>query len=74
MASLAGTYSQGTRTVTVMVRDGKLFLQQGGRETPIDRIQDHEIAAGAARFIIVNGPGGKPEYLHAGGRSWRKVS
>jgi CubicO group peptidase (beta-lactamase class C family) len=73
MAALAGTYSQAVRTLTLSVRDGKLFLQQGGRETAIEKVRDNELRAGEARFVVVTGAGGRPEYLHAGGRSWRKT-
>jgi CubicO group peptidase (beta-lactamase class C family) len=74
MTALAGTYSQATRTMTIVMRDGKLFLQQGGRDVAIDKVRDNEFRAGAGRFVVVTGGGGRPEYLHAGGRSWRKVS
>lgn len=74
MAALAGTYSQAARTMTIVLRDGKLFLQQGGRDVAIDKVRDNEFRAGEARFFVVTGAAGRPEYLHAGGRSWRKVS
>jgi hypothetical protein len=60
--------------MTIVMRDGKLFLQQGGRDVAIDKVRDNEFRAGAGRFVVVTGGGGRPEYLHAGGRSWRKVS
>lgn len=74
MAALAGTYSQAARTMTIVMRDGKLFLQQGGRDVAIEKVRDTEFRAGEGRFVVVTGAGGRPEYLHAGGRSWRKVS
>jgi hypothetical protein len=74
MSALAGTYSQAARTMTIVMREGKLFLQQGGRDIAIEKVRDHEFRAGEARFVVVTGAGGRPEYLHAGGRSWRKVS
>ena len=74
MAALAGTYSQAARKMTIVVRDGKLFLQQGGRDVAIEKVRDNEFRAGDGGFVVVTGAGGRPEYLHAGGRSWRKVS
>ena len=74
MAALAGTYSQAARKMTIVVRDGKLFLQQGGRDAVIEKVRDNEFRAGDGGFVVVTGAGGLPEYLHAGGRSWRKVS
>ena len=73
MQALAGTYSQSTRTITITARDGRLFVTQGNRETPLDKIGANEYQ-GEARFVAVPGRDGNIEYLHTGGRSWRKVS
>ena len=73
MNTLAGTYSQSTRTMTITLRDGGLFVRQGNRDTALQKIQTNEYRYGDGRFVAVTRDG-KVEYLHAGGRSWRKVS
>jgi CubicO group peptidase (beta-lactamase class C family) len=74
MSALAGTYSQGPRTMEVLVRDGKLLLKQGSRETPLVKFGDQHIGTdSAARWVVVRDANGAVEYLHAGSRSWRKV-
>jgi hypothetical protein len=74
MQAYVGTYSQGPRTLEVLVRDGKLMLKQNDREQPI-MIADADLRGGreGPRWIAVRGASGAVEYLHAGSRSWRKV-
>jgi CubicO group peptidase (beta-lactamase class C family) len=70
-AGYAGVYSQGgTRTMEIVARDGKLFLKQNGRETELRRTGEHRFTSG---LVFVAGADGRIEYLHAGGRSWRKT-
>jgi hypothetical protein len=74
MKAFVGTYSQGPRTMEVLIRDGRLILKQDNREQPIaiggaDLGGDRE----GSRWIAVRGATGAVEYLHAGSRSWRKV-
>jgi CubicO group peptidase (beta-lactamase class C family) len=71
MAAYAGVYSQGPRTMEVVRKDGKLFLKQGARETEMRRTAMHRFAP---NLFFVAGADGKIEYLHSGGRSWRKAS
>lgn len=73
MTRYSGTYSQGLRQVEILKKDGKLFLKQGGQEMPLTKASDTELASGNARYVLVAGKKGAVEYLHAGGRSWRKV-
>ena len=69
-----GTYSQGPRTMDVLIQDGKLMLKQNNRETPLVKFGDHEIGTeNGGRWVVVRGANGTVEYLHAGSRSWRKV-
>lgn len=70
-ARYAGVYSQGQRTMEIVLKDGKLFQKVGSRETELRRTGEHQFAPG---LFFVAGEGGAIEYLHAGGRSWRKVS
>ena len=74
MSAVAGTYSQGPRTMAVLVRDGKLLLKQGSRETPLFKFGDQHIGTdSAARWVVVRDANGAVEDSHAGSRSWRKT-
>lgn len=69
----AGTYSQGPRTIELLVRDGKLILRQNNREQSLAFSGEGLLAEGGGRWIVVRSATGAIEYLHAGSRSWRKV-
>src|SRR5688572_4853672 len=74
MHAYVGTYSQGPRSMEVLIRDGKLMLKQNNRETPLVRFGDQEIGTeSGGRWVVVRGADGAVEYLHAGSRSWRKT-
>jgi hypothetical protein len=70
----AGRYSQGPRTIEILVRDGSLVLKQDTGEQPLTIGADGLRLGGGGRWIVVRGANGAVEYLHAGGRSWRKVN
>lgn len=72
LQAYAGTYSQGPRTIEVLVRDGALILKQNNREQAIT-ISGGSLLAGTAKWVVVRDSSGAVEYLHAGSRSWRKV-
>jgi hypothetical protein len=74
MADLAGTYSQSTRTMSIVQRDGRLFLARSNGETALEKVGANRFRAGDSRFVTVADAAGKVEYIHTGGRSWRKVS
>jgi CubicO group peptidase (beta-lactamase class C family) len=67
-----GTYSQGPRSIELLVRDGTLMLKQNNREQAVTISGDGLLASGG-RWIVVRNASGAIEYLHAGSRSWRKV-
>ncbi len=71
MSAYAGSYSQGQRTMEIVKKDGKLFLKQGTRETELRHQGEHRFGAG---IVFVAGSDGAIEYLHIGGRSWKKVA
>ena len=73
MSAYAGTYSQGPRTLELLVRDGTLMLKQNNREQSVV-ISGDGLLVGAGRWVVVRNAGGAIEYLHAGSRSWRKVN
>lgn len=70
-SAYAGVYSQGLRTMEVVARDGRLFVKQGTSESELRRIGPHRFAP---NWFFVAAADGRIEYLHAGGRSWKKVS
>jgi CubicO group peptidase (beta-lactamase class C family) len=74
MNDLAGAYSQSTRTMTITLRNGRLFLKQGEREAEIEKVGSNEFRSGGGRLVAVTNRDGKVEYIHSGGRSWRKVT
>lgn len=71
IAGYAGVYSQGARTMEIVAKEGKLFVKQNARETEIRRTAPHRFTTG---LFFVAAADGRIEYLHAGGRSWRKIS
>jgi CubicO group peptidase (beta-lactamase class C family) len=73
MHAYAGTYSQGPRTIELLIRDGKLMLKQNNREEPVVIGGDDLRTEGSGRWVVVRNASGAIEYLHAGSRSWRKV-
>jgi CubicO group peptidase (beta-lactamase class C family) len=70
-----GTYSQGPRTIEILVRDGTLILKRNNREQPVSIYDDRPLPLGGGgdRWVSVRDATGAVEYLHAGSRSWRKV-
>ena len=68
-----GTYSQGPRTVELLVRDGKLILKQNNRERSVVISGESLLVEDGGRWIAVRNASGAVEYLHAGSRSWRKA-
>ncbi len=68
-----GTYSQGGRQMVVDVKSDVLVLRQGTRETPMEPVESHVFTAGGARYVFVVNEAGVVQFLHSGGRSWRKV-
>jgi len=74
MADLAGTYSQSTRTMSIVQREGRLFLARSNQETALEKVGANRFRAGDSRLVTVTDAAGKVEYIYTGGRSWRKVS
>ena len=69
-----GTYSQGARTMEIVKRDGKIFLKQQARESALVKMGDGQLEVpDGGHFVVVRGANGAVEYLHGGGRSWRKM-
>ncbi len=72
-ARFVGTYSQGPRQMEIVAKGDVLVLRQGTRETPLEQVADLELMAGTTRYVFVSNASGVVEYLHSGGRSWRKL-
>ena len=72
-ARFVGTYSQGPRQMTIETKGDQLIVRQQGVEMPLQRIGDLEFTAGEQRIVLVADADGAVAFLHAGGRSWRKV-
>lgn len=70
LSAYAGVYSQGARRMEIVKKEGKLFLKQGQRETELQHTGEHRFGG----YFFVTSPDGRVEYLHSGGRSWRRVS
>lgn len=72
LAAYAGVYSQGPRTMEVVAKDGRLYTRTGGRETELRHVGEHRFMPGGY-FFVAGADGRSIEYLHAGGRSWRRL-
>lgn len=82
LRAFVGTYAQGIPTMSVVERDGKLFLLRGTAETALEHVNNasarppaNEVTfrAGATTYIFVLNTSGAVTFLHTGGRSWRKT-
>ena len=63
MADLAGTYSQSTRTMSIVQRDGRLFLARSNGETALEKVGANSFRAGDSRLVTVADAAGKVEYI-----------
>jgi CubicO group peptidase (beta-lactamase class C family) len=79
MANYVGRYGQREVTFEILVRDGKLFLKQGSNESAISKVGENRFIAvppgssNPVNFVLVPGPDGKSEYLHAGLRAAKRM-
>jgi hypothetical protein len=60
--------------VSIVLRDGRLFLARSNVETALEKAGANRFRAGESRVVTVADAAGKIEYIHTGGRSWRKIS
>jgi len=73
VTSYAGVYSQGPRQIELAANGTELLLKQAAGDAKLQKAGTDELLGGATRYVMVRGPSGVVEYLHSGGRSWRKV-
>lgn len=73
-AAYAGLYSQGPRKMELVAKGAELFHKgPAGGELKLAKIATDELLGDGVRYVMVRNASGAIEYLHAGGRSWRKV-
>ena len=75
MAGYAGAYRNNLSTVELFVKEGKLYGRQGGSERAVVKVGERRFRTGASgpEFALVAGDGAAIEYLHAGGRTFKKI-
>jgi hypothetical protein len=56
-----------------VVRGAELFRKGPAGELELEKIGMDELQGDGVRYVMVRNSAGAIEYLHAGGRSWRKV-
>ena len=75
MARNAGLYQNGEQRIEIVARDGRLFMKQRERETPLLKHSDTRYAAegrAGGEFILIAGADGKTEYVCSGSRSFAR--
>jgi CubicO group peptidase (beta-lactamase class C family) len=72
-AEYAGVYSQGLRQTELVAKGADLFLKTAAGDVKLEKRTRDELQGGAVRYVIVRNTAGAIEYLHSGGRSWRKL-
>jgi len=76
LARYAGTYANGAQRIS-LVSEGGVLVRGATRFTKAGKDFLSADASGegpAPRLVGVSGPSGKIEYLHSGGRSYRRVN
>jgi CubicO group peptidase (beta-lactamase class C family) len=76
LARNAGVYRNGDQRIEVVARDGRLFVKQRERETPLVKHSEMRYAAegrAGGEFILVAGADGKTEYVCSGTRSYARA-
>jgi hypothetical protein len=73
-AAYAGSYTQGPRQSELVAKGAELFHKgPGGGDLKLEKVGTDEVLGDTVRYVFVRSASGAIEYLHAGGRSWRKV-
>ena len=74
-----GVYVNGEGRLEVLLKDGKLFLKQGARQTEVNKIGPSRFSfkvresGRPPEFSLLPGPDGSICYLHLGGRAHRRT-
>jgi len=72
-AAYAGVYAQGPRQTELVAKGAELFRKAAAGDVKLEKLGADELRGGTVRYLIVRDSSGAIEYLHSGGRSWRKV-
>ena len=72
-AAYAGVYSQGPRRTELVAKGAELFQKGTAGELKLEKVGADELQGDGVRYVLVRNASGAVEYLHAGGRSWRKL-
>lgn len=72
-AAYAGVYTQGPRRTELVAKGAELFHKGPAGELKLEKVGADELQGVGVRYFIVRNSSGAVEYLHAGGRSWRKL-
>lgn len=72
-AAFAGVYSQGLRRTELVAKGAELFQKGPAGELKLEKVGGDELQGDGVRYFVVRSASGSVEYLHAGGRSWRKL-
>lgn len=73
MEKYLGTYGDAPNAMEIVLQNGQLMSKRGSTLTPIQKRSDTQFATGGQEFVLVIGADGKAEFLHAGGRTMRKI-
>jgi CubicO group peptidase (beta-lactamase class C family) len=79
MTRYVGTYGTDTNRIELSIRSGKLWFKRSTREGMVTKVADGRfLAAGGGtsapvEIVLVPGKDGKAEFLHVGGRTYRKM-
>jgi CubicO group peptidase (beta-lactamase class C family) len=79
MADYVGRYGQREVSFEILVRNGQLVLKQGSNESVISKVGANRFTAvqpgssNSQNFVLLPGPDGKIEYLHAGLRAAKRM-
>ena len=79
MTRYIGTYGSDTNRIELSISNGKLWFKRSTREGMVNKVADGRfLAAGAGtsaplEFVLVPEKDGKTEFLHIGGRTYKKA-
>ncbi len=79
LSRYAGIYANGAQRISLRAEEGVLVGGPGAGRTRFTKAGTDFLTSNpsgdttAPRLVGISGPGGKVEYLHAGGRSYRRV-
>ena len=79
MTRYVGTFGTDANRIELSIRNGKLWFKRSTREGMVKKVADGRFLAGGAgtsaavEIVLVPGKDGKAEFLHVGGRTYKKA-